>query len=405
MARSRLPFSAISQRAESIVPHSAWRCAVFTLLCAAVGAPCSVARAQDADGSPGNMPSVAADFESIKQVFADRQNDIRSFRFRWKETIREFKSAAADDISRKLAAAQTEEESALLRNQLKVLRAADCAYDQVVTLTVDGERVQCVQVGQRPDDSDPGKALRPFRFVEAFDGSASTLYFPPENLDLKEPFAELHAGNQTGGLQYIGASPLMLTYRGLDWVRTRRDGGMFDETRVRTAVDGNRLCVVVGATATGHSPTECLWIDPAGEARVIRRVSTVDGTISTQLDISYSNDERSGWVPTEWQSSTYFRDGTLRMHIDASVIEYELNPEVPTDAFTVALAPGTRVTDVRTRASYRVGADGTPEPIARPARLQAGSTFWTKMLVVNGLLVCTFLAAWLVKLYRRRRMS
>ena len=309
------------------------------------------------DWTPGNDGTVASvllddDFGKVMQSITDRQNEVRAFRFVYSETVHEFKSPFAEEFAAQVASATTEEERVVAEMKRDLHPSTDTRYEQQTLLAFDDDRVRVVIDGNRPSDHDPDRTIAPYKYLEVFDGLTSTLYFPADNPGVDGGFAEVYSGNMTDAVEYVSASPIILAYRGLDWIRSREQAGRLDVSAVRSDFIDDRECIVIGDNE-GLS----IWVDPARDHQVVREFMNYGERTSHQLDISYVSDERYGWAPGSWTRSTYWSDGSLKSSVETVAMEYALNPDLPTETFTLEIAPGTRVTDSRSAAPDGVSDD------------------------------------------------
>ena len=151
----------------------------------------------------------------------------------------------------------------------------------------------------------------------------------------------------------------------------------------RAGVIDGASCQVLRDT---KKPRE-IWVDGARGFCVRRYVikQRETGEIVVQLDISYSEDETIGWMPTRWKLASFLA-GKLRHQVDVTVSEYSLNEPIPAGTFDLQFAPGTFVFDTRGKPTsyfYQLE-DSATRPVSR-AEIQAGITYEQAQRGTGGL--------------------
>jgi hypothetical protein len=140
-----------------------------------------------------------------------------------------------------------------------------------------------------------------------------------------------------------------------------------------------------------------------------------NGLTTVHLEIDYSRSNSSdGWAPSHWSSTEVFSsDGVSATSRKAHVVDFQINPEIAADQFTLTFPPGAWVNDMISKQRYIVRADGgkrvttseeTPEDYPRIVSESSGSGLLsgrTILLFINTAIVCVL--AWV--LLSRRSVS
>ena len=95
----------------------------------------------------------------------------------------------------------------------------------------------------------------------------------------------------------------------------------------------------------------------------VRYITYRDGAINRQADISYSEDEEYGWVPSSWHVALLTREGAIWMSYSGKVTDYALNEEIPAEAFDIEFPSGAYVRDYVADKRYLVREDGRQRPL------------------------------------------
>src|SRR5205807_2414314 len=113
----------------------------------------------------------------------------------------------------------------------------------------------------------------------------------------------------------------------------------------RRSLIGNRQCYEVAATTGGESQ-ESLWVDPARDFTVARIESIRGRTILWKIDVLYTPNGDTGWVPQSWALSNYWnQDGTLLYTAKATITRADLNPAMTAEEFDISFPAGAVVAD------------------------------------------------------------
>ena len=283
-------------------------------------------------------------------------------------------------------------------------------------MIVDGKQLRFREGGQSVNAASTEAV--PFERVAVFDGTNGINYVSVSGDSY--PLGRLESKDPTRAFQYVGSRPVTLAFRGHDWITNRlRDRD--DVTLDSTAIDGQECLVLSGL----HDPADpasayTLWLDPESKYSVTRVDHTYGGTLRHRIDIVYDRSSGNGAIPVGWKRLHWSPDGMLRMSVDTRVTDYEINPKLSSETFTIQFAPGTYVRDRRSGEQYIVR-EGGQKRVVLPSELRAGagyqdllnsetgkvfrapnrSRFWMPLMVANLIVIAAF--AWLMS--RRRRRS
>jgi hypothetical protein len=112
-----------------------------------------------------------------------------------------------------------------------------------------------------------------------------------------------------------------------------------------------------------------------------------------EIDVSYSDYEGFGWVPSEWNAA--IDNGQVIKHVKCRVTDVSINHEVPKESFVIHFPSGTRVIDRRANSRRELISDnGTLVAIGENSDL-GGLRLISYMVAV--LLVFIVVVSWLRK--------
>jgi hypothetical protein len=249
----------------------------------------------------------------------------------------------------------------------------------------------------------------PQETVQTFDGKLG------KSLTAKSagryPRGRVASTDETNGLDFVGALPILLAVRGAVWL------DRLAAPRA-TAVDGvleNDPMVILTLSSEGSDRKYILWCEPAKDYHVRRIEYYASSGLRRRHDISYSHDEKSRlWIPVRWTRTSALPDGGIRVQKTSAVTYYSLGGAIPSEEFDLTFPPGTWVDDEVNNRSYIVLEDGgervvTPaeraarlgyeELLERSPGLGSPRIWWIMSFSTIGLIVLLFFV-W--RSYRRR---
>lgn len=270
---------------------------------------------------------------STRQILArilERQQKVTSARFEWTEQCLEakgFRHDPAKEIADPDNAARP------------VTPHANITYSQSQSFSFDGGKTNhvCTQLAFN-------KAGIPFHRTNrmAFDGLQQLSLSDPTP-DFKLPQGRIYQQNAARiTFNLLDLEPLLQCYRLGD---TRIRGVELDGYAIdlkSSEVDGVP-CVVLASASRGRK----LWLDPQREFLPLRSTHEVNGVLRRQTDYSYVKDLDHGWVLAGWRIRKHEGQGRQEFSRIATVVDYEINPELGPAEFQIAFPPGTLIDDLR----------------------------------------------------------
>ncbi len=160
-------------------------------------------------------------------------------------------------------------------------------------------------------------------------------------------------------LTYLASNRLELAFRPADSFLLNRPSPKFRLISENALIDGRHCVEIQNANKSGQIFENC-WVDPARDDVVVAYEFWVQPRYhrepSTAYSMEYRHDQADGWVPTRWTCN----DGAL---IEATVTKLAINAPLPADTFSLDVAPGTIVFDLRTAERYRTGKHGAKSDV------------------------------------------
>lgn len=135
-------------------------------------------------------------------------------------------------------------------------------------------------------------------------------------------------------------------------------------------VINGRTCTIIEQRFGNFS--RVIWVDPGREYAILRYSVMRRDVPSYQIDGKYIEHDQGGWAPSGWIINSW-RDGpdgsrVLRLHAEARVTKYEVNPEFAADEFRLEFPVGTIVRDDRVDEDHLVRENGEQRKILRSER-------------------------------------
>ncbi|MFQ5730908.1 MAG: hypothetical protein ACE5KM_03020 [Planctomycetaceae bacterium] len=257
---------------------------------------------------------------------------------------------------------------------------------QTLRVALDGERFS-----MRLDTKDAHTHRKPTGMHATFDGKTSQIYEGDARPGARSA-ATVTKAKHAFGTNRVHLRPILMTYRPLHRSMYGVDLKNFQLLKERAAV-GEDLCVRIAESGKGPI-RRVLWLDSKRDFVVRRYESLVENRPSIIIDVSYTEDPRHGWVPTNWKVIHIREDGELGQSTTCTVSAYAFNQDIPKSEFRVRLPEGTYVVDRVAKKTYFVGEDSpTQSPSVLLRLLLIGS------VIVVVAILCRFF--WL----RRRRST
>src|SRR5262249_30656320 len=126
--------------------------------------------------------------------------------------------------------------------------------------------------------------------------------------------------------RYPQMMPLLMVYRSLD-----SDIGVFDAGKLKLTQDkglvDNRTCIIL------RHDEDIVWVDPERDFIPMRYRVMERGITSRSLDIKYTADPQSGWVPTSWYDVRLGTKGEIEESVNMNITEYKIGDPIPDDRF------------------------------------------------------------------------
>jgi len=147
--------------------------------------------------------------------------------------------------------------------------------------------------------------------------------------------------------------PFLLSPRALEGFTVSKDRG---------EADGKPCVILRRLDSSTPTVTESLWLDPNQQYCIRRYAKEYEGKVWYQLELDYGQ-EIVAPVPTGWHEVMYFAgDGTLTKSVKATVISSEVNITLPDSEFDLTFPPGAQVLDSTGRGvNNGVAPDSKPE--------------------------------------------
>lgn len=299
-----------------------------------------VAVALSAPGRPAF--GQAADAVTAQQViaaFRDRQNRVRSARFKWREE--HFVAKGAHSIPRSHASPGTEG---------VVFPDRDITYTMESELSFDGAKMRYSYAGKNPDWKDSKLVFRDY--TSAFDGDLCKILQEAEE---SRPYPKGTITNEKRSEDVTTAAvmPILCAFRFL-----HREMRPLHCDALRVAGEAklrDRPCILLEEPPQDppRYAKSSFWVDREREFSILRwSLSSRQGIALRQVDIDYAKDAKAGWVPVRWKSVRQAEGGQVQASWTAEVTEFTINPVLLASEFQLDFPAGTIVQDMRTGGGY-----------------------------------------------------
>ena len=218
-----------------------------------------------------------------------------------------------------------------------------------VTLAIDGTNFRHDRVGEwwpvgaeQPDDWTRYEAIdgqRAKQLNRATGEDAPITSFGSIRAAAKHPFA----------MQRLSLVPILRHYRPLS-----PPFGLFqlDSLKLISTTEkiGGDRCILLQEVTDAKpgvlSVTRKYWVAPEKEMAILRVTSSRDGIVNNEMDISFKLDVKKRWIPASWKGRGYGDKGKRLSNSNSdTVVEIEINPEVPASTFDFEFPRGTEVMD------------------------------------------------------------
>jgi hypothetical protein len=318
--------------------------------------------------------------DNIRQAWSRRQARVESARFQWTEWETTIKHSLVGGP-----------ETGGVR-----LPEVDTTNEHRLTLTIGAEsRVRYERKGLywSVDES----KFADLRYVSTFDGTSMKSQFWKDLYKGKPAgFVEVHERYEDGNYHI---APVILAFRPLV---PRLSGFDFSDFRLldgKTVING-KPCVAIERTVFAMSIR--YFLDPEQEFVVLRQERAVGAVLKGRMDISYSRDPILGPIPSSWDCTEMFSDGsgvdsTVKSRMDSQ----DLQIDVPEQEFDLKFEPGSVVVDDKKAEIYGIDAGGMVEPLRKSP--PAPATGWRRFLIAANLVLISGMLAGGLVWYRKRR--
>jgi len=195
-----------------------------------------------------------------------------------------------------------------------------------------------------------------------FDGRFAHTFI---SLGASVPFGNAYV-NQPGAhpmAKSVRSLPVMMLYRPFNDEMGVFAAAKLELTTEQGVVDG-RSCIVLRQTDEGGY-TRFVWADPKRNYVPVRYFSGPKGTTTIQVDLSYAEDAKWGWVPKSWNVSVMSGNGKIAESLAANSVECVLNEPIPDDAFRLVYPPETWVHDYASKEEYILLGNGKRRTVLR----------------------------------------
>jgi len=180
------------------------------------------------------------------------------------------------------------------------------------------------------------------------------MYWPPGDPEIKHASGRIEGPRgQWRDLQTFGFRPIILACRPLQTGLCDLGSDEFTLAATDAMIDGHRCAVLKASEAEPPFHEETYWLYRDRDWVIVKyqssyRASQQKGTTgqTTTANVSYQNDALHGWVPSAWRTEWQNPDtGTIYNVVEAKVVKYAFNQEIPSDLFNLPFPPGTFVRD------------------------------------------------------------
>ncbi|WP_339908883.1 M56 family metallopeptidase [Symmachiella dynata] len=269
-----------------------------------------------------------------KEIFSwmkRRDEAVRSFQFQWTSHQTDHKDSMHFEFPRV---------TKLVRLQ------KDVVFNTTTEIAVDGRKQIYKHSGLRPKYNEAGEAeLVKYDYQSGFDGTeVRSLFLSPNSSSPHQGYRKpANSGNE---VSTANTEVLWWTFNTFDPAIVYVNLNNVTVLEAREEVNGNKCFVLQKSHAVSgeKGPTSSWWVDPTMDFAIVRYVyASSAGKISSQYDITHKKDPEHGWVPRMWKIRRFDHNGKVRTTTISRVTEYEINPQLDDDIFTVQFPPGTHM--------------------------------------------------------------
>ncbi len=217
-----------------------------------------------------------------------------------------------------------------------------------LVLSIDGEMMRHSLEGDHPHRTE-GLVRR--EYLSVYDGQTSKTYRAPAKTRPHPQGAILDERRNTD-VNSVEVEAILMNYRVLhDRMSPARPSDLPMAVRDEAVVEINGHNCRLLSAGQRH-----FWVDVDRDWLIVRFdvMFSQNETTQRRLDIDYREDPEHGWVPNSWTMSRIARSGDLRWSFEATVTEYEINPQIPNTEFQFEFPKGTLVYDARNGDYYEV---------------------------------------------------
>ncbi|QDT46819.1 Regulatory protein BlaR1 [Symmachiella dynata] len=270
-----------------------------------------------------------------KEIYAAlkaRDDTVKSFRFVWTERHTDHKGSQHS-----------------IEDRTRVALGQDTSYTWTTEMAVDGKKMLYSFSGKQPTYDASGEAeFIERRYLSGFNGRemrSASLY--PGSSKITQGF--LRPANRSDDVVLASTNILRWLYCTFDPTMTNTNWQSLEVVKEPAEVRGHR-CWELRRRYEGINPgapkvpSASWWVDPSREYVIVRYAySNSAGMVQSQLDIDYQQDDKHGWVPSLWRFRRFDRGGKVLTTTISRVTEYEINPQLDDDIFTLQFPPGTHM--------------------------------------------------------------
>jgi hypothetical protein len=378
------------------------------------------------------IPLLAGEVPDVKTVLAawqQRQEGVRSARFTWTES-RTLKAGAvvnrqmAESLRERFAASRTSKAGADTKKADAdghnppggIIPKNDVTFSVTHKLVFDADKMRYEYNG-KIWDAEKGDPVDQ-DLISVWDGET------PKSLAKSVAF-----GNPRGWVQksarnmdlwQVHTIPLLLLYRPFHPELRDVNWSNMTVSDEQSIIAGKRCFALQQKINQQKGVVLLVWIADQSDYLIMRSQKSVNGTIISQYDFSYSADEEHGEVPTGWKYVSMSPGGAMKQSSTAVVREREWNRPIDPTEFQLAFPPGTFVSDLKHKRGepgefYIVREDKSNRPVSRPElvnnsydQLVSADRGWGRsklliLLIANGVFIIAIIVGWRLRkrLFRR----
>jgi hypothetical protein len=197
--------------------------------------------------------------------------------------------------------------------------------------------------------------------TEACDGETRKMLFGRGNQDF--PSLHISPDDMPKDARQAQLIPLNFVYRALS-AASGLDRSRLSLDPRPVVVDGHK-CLVVTQRPVPEEPVETtLWVDAERQYVPLRYLETHLPRTLGEGSISYSHDDKFGWVPRSWSIAFGFTAGGIPRYTEKAVVaRYKFNEKLSDVAFQLDPLPNSYVNNYIANEQYIYRGDGTKRPI------------------------------------------